>query len=117
MNPTGSGRRLTLYQVAEELSRRLSSIFPRDGGADLSTVEPGSSRKIHTGAMLQFFEYFHGDNGDNGAGLGASHQRGWTGIVARTLHLFATTSADEVLEKAKDAVATEGSGRVAVATP
>ena len=58
--------------------------------------------------LLLFYEYFHGDNG---AGLGASHQTGWTGLVARTLHFFASTSADHVLELGK-AVA----GREAAAT-
>ena len=47
---------------------------------------------------LQFFEYFHGDNG---AGLGANHQTGWTGVIARTLHLFATVNAEKILEKGK----------------
>jgi hypothetical protein len=47
---------------------------------------------------LLFYEYFHGDNG---AGLGASHQTGWTGVIARILHLFATMSADKVLQGGK----------------
>jgi hypothetical protein len=51
-----------------------------------------------------FYEYFHGDNG---AGLGASHQTGWTGIIARAMHLFATTTAEQVLNLGKAAGVTE----------
>jgi hypothetical protein len=88
--PTGSGRQMNLYQVAEDLSRRLANIFLRDshgrrpvfGGAEKFQNDP------HWRDCLLFYEYFHGDNG---AGLGASHQTGWTGVVARTMHLFAGT--------------------------
>jgi Glycosyl hydrolase family 63 C-terminal domain len=98
--PTGSGRQMTLYEVANELSRRLSSIFQKDqqgrrpvyGGTQKFQEDP------HWRDLLLFYEYFHGDNG---AGLGASHQTGWTGIVARTMHLFATTSAEQMLEMGK----------------
>jgi hypothetical protein len=51
-----------------------------------------------------FYEYFHGDNG---AGLGASHQTGWTGCIARIMHFFATTSAERVLELGKTGVLTD----------
>jgi len=95
--PTGSGRRMNLYQVAEELTRRLSSIFLRDGQGRRPVY--GGSRKLqedpHWRDYLLFYEYFHGDNG---AGLGASHQTGWTGIIARAMHLFATSTAEEFLE-------------------
>ena len=94
--PTGSGQMMNLYQVAEELARRLSHIFVRDeegrravfGGSEKFQTDP------HWRDCLQFFEYFHGDNG---AGLGASHQTGWTGVIARTLHLFSAVTAEEVL--------------------
>lgn len=56
----------------------------------------------HWRDLVLFFEYFHGDNG---AGLGASHQTGWTGIVARIMHLFATMNAEEYLELGKRASA------------
>jgi hypothetical protein len=86
--PTGSGRQLTLYGVAEEISRRSASIFLRDGTGRRPVF--GGTAKFqddpHWRDLLLFYEYFHGDNG---AGLGASHQTGWTGIVARLLHLFA----------------------------
>jgi len=94
--PTGSGRHMTLYQVAEEITRRLSNIFLRD--------EHGR-RPVHGAAakfqedpdwrdLVLFYEYFHGDNG---AGVGASHQTGWTGVVARLMHLFATVTPEEAL--------------------
>jgi hypothetical protein len=95
--PTGSGRQMTLYQVAEEISRRLSSIFLRDENGRRPVH--GGNRKFqedpHWRDYLLFYEYFHGDNG---AGLGASHQTGWTGIIARAMHLFATTTAEQALE-------------------
>ena len=68
-------------------------------------ADRGSSRRIRTGAIcLLFYEYFHGDNG---AGLGASHQTGWTGIIARLMHLFATTTAEQVLELGQKAAIVE----------
>jgi hypothetical protein len=101
--PTGSGRHLTLYGVAEELSRRLAGIFLRDSSGNRPVY--GGSRKFqddpHWRDLLLFYEYFHGDNG---AGLGASHQTGWTGIVARMMHFFATTTAAQVKELGKASV-------------
>jgi hypothetical protein len=119
--PTGSGRQMNLYQVAEELSRRLNNIFLKD--KDGWRPVYGGTRKFQEDPQwrdyLSFFEYFHGDNG---AGLGASHQTGWTGIIARGMHLFATTTPEQVLaigkaasvtevaEKAKSAQAGSGTG-------
>lgn len=82
--PTGSGEMLTLREVASALSRRLVSLFLRDqdgnrpvyGGARLFQKDP------HWRDYLLFHEYFHGDNG---AGLGASHQTGWTALVAKLI--------------------------------
>jgi hypothetical protein len=95
--PTGSGHRMTLYEVAQEISRRLTSIFLRDASGQRPVY--GGTRKFHDDPHwrdhILFYEYFHGDNG---AGLGASHQTGWTGIVARLLHLFATLSPAYFLE-------------------
>jgi len=104
--PTGSGRMMTLYQVAEELSKRLASIFlqdergrrPVNGGVEKFQTDP------HFKDYVWFYEYFHGDNG---AGLGASHQTGWTGIVARAMHLFATNTPEQVLELGKKAAVVE----------
>jgi len=104
--PTGSGRQMNLYQVAEEIARRLTSIFLRDKN-DRRPVYGGSKKfqeDPHWRDHLLFYEYFHGDNG---AGLGASHQTGWTGIIARAMHLFATTTAEQVLELGKAAAITE----------
>jgi hypothetical protein len=103
--PTGSGKYLTLYEVAKEIVRRLSSIFLRDergkrplyGGARKFQEDP------HWRDYILFYEYFHGDNG---AGLGASHQTGWTGTIARLLDLFARGSAADWLETSKDTLAT-----------
>ena len=84
--PTGSGKLMTLFEVATELSRRLSSIFLKDGNGRRPVY--GATEKFQRDALwrdyILFFEYFHGDNG---AGLGASHQTGWTATVARTLQL------------------------------
>jgi hypothetical protein len=100
--PTGSGRQMTLYQVAEEITRRIGSIFLRDkdgrrpvyGGAREFQEDP------HWRDLILFYEYFHGDNG---AGLGASHQTGWTGVIARGLHLFATSTGEQFLELGRSA--------------
>ncbi|MBX7167983.1 MAG: glucosidase [Pirellulales bacterium] len=95
--PTGSGRMMNLYQVAEEISRRLANIFLK--GPDGRRPVYGDSAKFqddpHWRDLVLFYEYFHGDNG---AGLGASHQTGWTGIVARLMHLFATSTSEQVLQ-------------------
>jgi hypothetical protein len=104
--PTGSGRRMTLYQVAEELSRRVANIFLKDNNGRRPVY--GGTRKFqedpHWRDLILFNEYFQGDNG---AGLGASHQTGWTGIVARIMHLFATTTLEQSLELGKMAAVTE----------
>jgi hypothetical protein len=98
--PTGSGRRMNLYQVAQEIGRRLSNIFLRDGRGRRPVY--GGTRIFqddpHWRDLILFYEYFHGDNG---AGLGASHQTGWTGVIARIMQFFATTSATRVLELGK----------------
>jgi hypothetical protein len=104
--PTGSGRRMNLYQVAEEISRRLSNIFLRDRDGQRPVY--GGTEKFqddtHWRDLILFYEYFHGDNG---AGLGASHQTGWTGIIARAMHLFATQTPERVLQGGKVAATTE----------
>ncbi len=98
--PTGSGRRMTLYQVAEDLAQRLANIFLRD--KDGRRPVHGETRTFqddpHWRDLILFYEYFHGDNG---AGIGASHQTGWTGIVARMMHLFATTTPEQALALGK----------------
>ena len=82
--PTGSGKKLTLWEIAGELSRRLNRIFLRD--ADGNRPVFGGNETFQQDEFwrdhIPFFEYFHGDNG---AGLGAGHQTGWTGLVAKML--------------------------------
>jgi hypothetical protein len=104
--PTGSGRLMTLYQVAEEIARRLASIFLRDqdGRRPVYGGTQKFDRDPHWRDLLLFYEYFHGDNG---AGLGASHQTGWTGVIARAMHLFATSTAEQALEMGKAAAFVE----------
>ncbi|MFO0807615.1 MAG: glucosidase [Gemmataceae bacterium] len=102
--PIGSGQMMTLYQVAEEITRRLSNIFLKD--KDGRRPVYGGTWKFqndpHWRDCLQFFEYFHGDNG---AGLGANHQTGWTGVIARLMHLFATTTPAQLLQGGMKSVA------------
>jgi hypothetical protein len=104
--PTGSCRWMNLYEVAEEIKKRLANIFLRNESGRRPVY--GGTRKFQEDPywrdLILFYEYFHGDNG---AGLGASHQTGWTGIIARALHMFATTNADQVLELGKKAGVTE----------
>ena len=102
--PTGSGKYMTMFEVAKELARRLSSIFLRDASGKRPVY--GGSKKFqedpHWRDYILFFEYFHGDNG---AGLGASHQTGWTGTIARVLDLFARIDAADALRVSKDELA------------
>jgi len=97
--------------VAEEIARRLGRIFLK--GDDGRRPVNGGERKFQEDPLwrdyIPFYEYFHADNG---AGLGASHQTGWTGVIARILHLFATTTANQVLELGKSA-ATAGQAPLA----
>ena len=94
--PTRSGHYMTLFEVAKELGRRLSSIFLRDGNGRRPVY--GGARKFqedpHWRDYILFYEYFHGDNG---AGLGASHQTGWTGLIARSLDLFGRMNPEDAL--------------------
>jgi hypothetical protein len=83
--PTGSGTMLSLWDVAAEISRRLTRIFLRDGDGSGRPVH-GDYQKFQSDPywkdLILFYEYFHGDSG---AGVGASHQTGWTGLVAKLL--------------------------------
>jgi hypothetical protein len=86
--PTGSGNLMTLSDVAAALSQRLINIFVRDESGDrpVNDSENGKKSKFDTDAnwndLVLFHEYFHGDNG---SGIGASHQTGWTGLVAKLI--------------------------------
>ncbi|HMX47585.1 MAG TPA: hypothetical protein PKC93_16630, partial [Candidatus Obscuribacter sp.] len=94
--PTGSGQEMNLMEVAHELSRRLYSIFlpDKDGRRPVYGGTEKFQNDPHFKDKILFYEYFHGENG---AGLGASHQTGWTGLVARILRLENITSADMLL--------------------
>jgi hypothetical protein len=83
--PTGSGKYLTLYEVAEELGRRLSRLFLKgaDGRRPVLKYHPKLAGDPHFRDYILFHEYFHGDSG---RGVGASHQTGWTGLIAKLLH-------------------------------
>ena len=95
--PTGSGKYLNLFEVAQELGRRLSRTFLRDASGQRPVY--GGTKKFqedpHWRDYILFYEYFHGDNG---AGLGASHQTGWTGLVARVIDLFARLTPESALK-------------------
>ena len=95
--PTGSGKMMNLFEVSKEIADRLNRIFLRNeqgkrpvyGGTEQFQSDP------HWRDHLLFYEYFHGDNG---AGIGASHQTGWTGCIASVLQMFGSISAKEVLD-------------------
>jgi hypothetical protein len=98
--PTGSGKWMNLFEVGRDITDRLTNIFLRDqqghrpvfGGTEKFQNDP------HWRDYLLFYEYFHGDNG---AGIGASHQTGWTGVIAGLIRLFGTTDAASLLEGGK----------------
>ncbi len=95
--PTGSGRYMTLFEVAQEIVRRLAGTFLRD--ADGRRPVYGGTAKFqedpHWRDLILFYEYFHGDNG---AGLGASHQTGWTALIAPSHRFFSRLDAKTLLE-------------------
>jgi Mannosylglycerate hydrolase MGH1-like glycoside hydrolase domain len=97
--PTGSGRQCTLFEVATELGRRLVSIFLPN--ADGHRPVYGGNQRIdddpHWNDLVLFHEYFHGDNG---AGIGASHQTGWTGLVARVIQVLGYLQPQDLLDSA-----------------
>ena len=105
--PTGSGRMMNLFEVAREISRRLMKIFLRNEGGRRPVF--GGTEKFQTDPHwrdhMLFYEYFHGDDG---AGIGASHQTGWTGLVATLVELFGNLDGDRFLELGKGAAFTRG---------
>jgi hypothetical protein len=112
--PTGSGKVMNLFDVSKEIADRLARIFTLDengrrpvyGGAEKFQSDP------HWRGHILFYEYFHADNG---AGLGASHQTGWTGLVAKMIQLYGLLDAKRVLEGGKQTsftmAASAGSGQ------
>jgi hypothetical protein len=107
--PTGSGKVMNLFEVSKEIANRLTRIFLRDtkgrrpvyGGTEKFQTDP------HWRDHILFYEYFHGDNG---AGLGASHQTGWTGVVAKLIELFGHLDAKTIIERGKIAAYEQMSG-------
>jgi hypothetical protein len=101
---------MNLFEVAKEISDRLTRIFLRDergrravyGGIEKFQTDP------HWRDHILFSEYFHADNG---AGLGASHQTGWTGVVAKLIQLFGMLDSTTVLEAGKGAAFTRGTSK------
>src|ERR1043166_4027252 len=102
--PKGSGKQLTLWEVADEIARRLCSIFLRNDGGRRPLY--GNAKKFqedpHWRDLILFYEYFHGDNG---AGIGASHQTGWTGLVAWYLMSRSMLDPKEILAQGFETVA------------
>jgi len=105
--PTGSGKMMNLFEVSKEISDRLAKTFLRDehgrrpvyGGTEKFQTDP------HWRDHILFYEYFHGDNG---AGLGASHQTGWTGVVAKLIQLYGLLDPKQALEVGKQAAFVKG---------
>jgi hypothetical protein len=105
--PTRSGRLMNLFEVSKEIADRLTRIFTRDangrrpvfGGAERFQSDP--QWRDH----ILFYEYFHGDNG---AGLGASHQTGWTGVVAKLIQLYGMLDAETLLRAGRQAAFVRG---------
>jgi hypothetical protein len=98
--PTGSGKLMNLFEVAQEIASRLERIFLRDKSGRRPVY--GGTEKFQTDPewkdYILFYEYFHGDNG---AGLGASHQTGWTGIVAKLIEIFGRLDPQVLLDAGK----------------
>jgi hypothetical protein len=101
--PTGSGKYMNLYEVAQEIEHRLANIFLRD--EDGRRAVYAGTQKFQEDPQwrdyILFYEYFHGDNG---AGLGASHQTGWTGVIARLMQMLASMNQEMVLTAGRKAV-------------
>jgi hypothetical protein len=110
--PTGSGKMMNLFEVSKEIADRLARIFTCDehgrrpvyGGTEKFQSDP------HWRDHILFYEYFHGDNG---AGLGASHQTGWTGLVAKMIQLYGFLDAKQALQAGKQAAFTGARARAA----
>ncbi|HSD57510.1 MAG TPA: hypothetical protein VLB04_04960 [Methanotrichaceae archaeon] len=106
--PTGSGKMMNLFEVSKEIADRLARIFQRDEHG-LRPVYGGTKKfqsDPHWRDHILFYEYFHGDNG---AGLGAGHQTGWTGLVAKSIQLFGYMDQERALQMGKKAAFLPGS--------
>ena len=105
--PTGSGNLMNLFEVSKEISSRLTKIFTLNEEGRRPVF--GGAEKFQSDAnwrdYILFYEYFHGDNG---AGLGASHQTGWTGVVAKLIQLYGIIDPEKILEQGKQAALIRG---------
>ena len=112
--PTGSGKMMNLFEVSKEIADRLTRIFTRDSHGRRPVY--GATEKFQSDPNwrdhIQFYEYFHGDNG---AGLGASHQTGWTGLIAKAIQLSGLLDSKRVLEGGKQAAFKLGAVRAEAA--
>jgi hypothetical protein len=109
--PTGSGKMMNLFEVSKEIAERLIGTFTRDA-QDRRPVYGGSEKfqsDPHWRDHILFYEYFHADNG---AGLGASHQTGWTGLVAKLIQLYGSLDAKQALEGGKQAAFAKHTGEL-----
>jgi Glycosyl hydrolase family 63 C-terminal domain len=108
--PTGSGKLMNLFEVAKEIANRLTRIFLQDKSGRRPVY--GGTEKFQTDPQwkdyILFFEYFHGDNG---AGLGASHQTGWTGLIAKLIELFGRVDGPQLLNAGKSDAFAKGRTR------
>jgi hypothetical protein len=108
--PTGSGNMMNLFEVSKEISNRLTKTFTRNekgqrpvyGGSEKFQTDP------HWKDYILFYEYFHGDNG---AGLGASHQTGWTGGVAKLIQLYGMLDAKTLVTQGRKAAFVKGEAK------
>jgi len=105
--PTGSGKMMNLFEVSKEIADRLIRTFTRDANGRRPVY--GGMEKFQTDPNFRdyilFHEYFHGDNG---AGLGASHQTGWTGLVAKLIQLYGLLDPRRILETGKESAFVQG---------
>jgi hypothetical protein len=95
--PTGSGNRMTLFEVADDLAKRLNRIFlvDKDGHRPVHGKAAKFQNDPAWRGLLLFYEYF---NCDTGEGLGASHQTGWTALIAGLIRLFGTVTPEDLLK-------------------
>ena len=100
--PTGSGKPMNLFEVSRELSDRLTSTYTRnkEGKRPVYGGSEKFQRDPHWRDLILFYEYYHGDNG---AGLGASHQTGWSGVVAKLIQVYGILDPKEFLNAGKKA--------------
>jgi hypothetical protein len=96
--PTGSGQSLTLFDVAQDITTRLSRLFLRDGSGRRPVYGQAETFQTdpHWRDLILFYEYFHGDNG---AGIGASHQTGWTGCIASLIHALGILTKESLQQR------------------